>query len=376
MKDVSSPRDWKTPWRYCRDNDKADVRARRDRQDGCDGSQPYDSPILFWSRRVQRYLEVLTPWSEFGYLLPRLAREHSWWMYDPDFRRSRYYAEDYYALLTTVLVTIWACLTSGLTQASSWQSAALAWVLLIPGVLLVGLYAFAKSWLALAWGILLVAAVSVTAAVGLGEWVRWLVPWPLVLRVIEILLVLVRIISFDTLAGGYMHTPVSRVKYLYCTILYIIQICFVYTAIYAFWVPSGFYDPSHCASGACTPVTGLNNHIYLSVMTLTTLGSGFQASSGLAQWLQISEVTLGLLLLAVGLAAFVGSLQLVSLPVSGRDGRQRYTDPPAVGAEVGAAPEHDPGQGSPPEGARRQKRAFNPKTALHKHSGQAGRAGP
>ena len=147
-----------------------------------------------------------------------------------------------------------------------------------------------------------------------------------------------------------MHTPVSRVKYLYCTILYIIQICFIYTAIYAFWVPSGFYDPSHCASGACAPVTGLNNHIYLSVMTLTTLGSGFQASSGLAQWLQISQVTLGLLLLAVGLAAFVGSLPLISLPLSGRDGRQSYGDPPVVAAEVGAAPEHDPGKVAP-EGA-------------------------
>jgi hypothetical protein len=48
-------------------------------------------------------------------------------------------------------------------------------------------------------------------------------------------------------------------------------------------------------------------------MTLTTLGSGFQPRSGLAQWLQMSEVGVGILLLAVGLATFVGSLQLVSL---------------------------------------------------------------
>jgi hypothetical protein len=322
MADAPSPRVWKTPWQYARDNDKADVKARREAEPECDGRQPYDSPILFWSRRIQRHLEPLTPWSEFGYLLPRRRQARSWRLCDPDLRRPRYYAEDYYVLFTTAFVALWACLTVGLTQASSWHSAGVAWVLLLPGVLLVVLYVFGKNWLALAWMILLVAAVWAAAVVGLGGWILWLVPWPLVLRVIEILLTLVRIISFDTLPGGYMHTPVSRVKYLYYTILYVVQMCFIYTAIYAFWVPNGFHDPSHCASGVCAPVTGLNNHIYLSVTTLTTLGSGFQASSGLAQWLQVSEVAFGLLLLAVGLAAFVGSLPLISLESSGHGGGQ------------------------------------------------------
>jgi hypothetical protein len=151
---------------------------------------------------------------------------------------------------------------------------------------------------------------------GLGGWVRWFVPWPLVVRAAELLLMLVKIISFDTLTRGYMHTRISRVKYLYYAILYVVQTCFIYTAIYAFWVPNGFYNPSNCTStpiANCSPVTGLNNYIYLSVMTLTTLGSGFQPRSGLAQWLQMSEVGVGILLLAVGLATFVGSLQLVSL---------------------------------------------------------------
>ena len=280
---------------------------------------------------MQRRLDALTPWAQFGYLLTdRLSVRHHkpTWMYTlPGRRRARYYAEDYYLLLTTALVTFWACLTIELRPAASWQQPTIAWVLLIPGFLLLVLYAWASDhpWVvAVFWGLGLAAAVLLPTVFGLGGWIRWFVPWPLVLRAVGILLVLARVMSFDTLPGGYLHTPISRVKYIYYTILCVVQVCFIFAAIYAFWAPNGFYDPSHCASKVtanCPPLTGLNNHIYLSVMTLTTLGSGFPPRSGLAQWLQTSEVAMGILLLAVGLAAFVGSLQLISLE---GERRQRY----------------------------------------------------
>jgi hypothetical protein len=315
---------WKPPWQWCVENEEKDCAAREEAHGPLsppfDGSQPHDSLIVFWTRRGQRWLDVLTPWSQFGHRCTlRLSGpdDNPSWMYTmPGRRRARYYAEDYYVLLTTAFVTLWACLTTGLTQASDWQEPTTAWILLIPALLLISLYAWAsRAWVVVALvSVLWLAAGAVLLAVtfGPGGWIRWFVPWPLILRAIEILLMLVRITSFDTLQRGYMHTPVSRVKYLYYTILYIVQVCFIYTAIYAFWVPGGFYDPSSHA-----PVTGLNNHIYLSVMTITTLGSGFQPSSGLAQWLQMSEVAVGILILAVGLATFVGSLQLISLGQQG-----------------------------------------------------------
>ena len=101
-----------------------------------------------------------------------------------------------------------------------------------------------------------------------------------------------------------MHTPVSRIRYIYYTILYVVQVSFIYCAIYAFWAPDGYYYATRCASraiGSCVTVTGLNNHIYLSMTTLTTLGSGFVANGGLAEWLQLLEVAFDILLLAVGL---------------------------------------------------------------------------
>jgi hypothetical protein len=302
-----------------------DGRALARRTRDFDGSKPYDSPIVFWSRRVQRRLDALTPWAQFGSVITqKLSVSHGEpnWMYTlPGRRRARYYAEDYYLLLTTAFVTLWACLTTGLTKVSYWQEPAIAWVLIIPGLLLLVLYVWASGHthrvvVTVFWVVGLAVAVVLPTIFGLGGWIRWFVPWPLVLRAAGILLVLVRITSFDTLTGGYLHTPVSRVKYTYYVILSVVQVCFIYTAIYAFWVPSGFYDPSRCVSTAttsCALVTGLNNHIYLSVMTLTTLGSGFSPYTGLPQWLQMSEVAFGILLLAVGLAVFVGSLPLIAL---------------------------------------------------------------
>lgn len=313
--------------------DEADRARRAEKVWRFDGSQPYDSPIVYWIRRAQRRLDALTPWSQFGYRCTRKLSERDHkptWMYTlPGRRRARYYAEDYYLLLTTGVVTLWACLTTGLTQPSSWQNPAIAWILIVPGLLLLVLYTWAndnRRLVASFWGLYLVTAVACSAIVGLGGWIRWFVPWPLVVRAMEILLVLVRITSFDTLTGGYMHTPISRVKYIYWVILCVMQVCFIYTTIYAFWVPHGFYDPSHCTSTIstkCPPLTGLNNYIYLSVMTLTTLGSGFPPRGGLAQWLQMSEVAVGILLLAVGLATFVGSLQLISLGGERRHGTYR-----------------------------------------------------
>lgn len=326
---TSGSEDWDPPWKYCTDEDQVDRDGRKGAtREGFDGTKPHDSSIVYWSRRVQRRLDALTPWAQFGYLCTlKLCgpRNNPSWRYTlPKRQRARYYAEDYYVLLTTALVVLWACLTAGLMQVSDSQKSATAWILitLIPGFLLLVLYVWAsknKGWVTFFWTLGLAAIVVLPVVFGLGEWVRWFVPWPLVVRAAELLLMLVKIISFDTLARGYMHTRISRVKYLYYAILYVVQASFIYTAIYAFWVPGGFYNPSNCTSTAftvsCSPVTvtGLNNYIYLSVMTLTTLGSGFQPASWLAQWLQMSEVGLGILLLAVGLATFVGSLQLISL---------------------------------------------------------------
>ena len=324
---------WLPPWEYCAENEKKDRKGRK--QAGSrpfDGSQPHDSAIVFWSRRLQRWVDALTPWSQFGYRYTlKLCGpdDNPRPKYAPGRRRARYYAEDYYVLFTTAFVILWACLTTGLTEPSDWQEPAVAWILLVPAALLLLLYVWAsreRGLVFLIWVLWLGVAVVAPATLGLGGWVRWFVPWPLVLRALEILLTLVRIISFDTLIRGYLHTPVSQVKYLYYTILYVVQICFIYTAIYAFWVPGGFYDPSRCTSRAiatCTSVTGLNNHIYLSVMTITTLGSGFQPRSALAQWLQMSEVGIGILVLGVGVATFVSSLQLIPLGRSADSGTVR-----------------------------------------------------
>ena len=325
----SGPWDWDRPWEYCTVEDQVDREGRKHAtRVGFDGTKPHDSPIVYWSRRVQRRLYALTPWAQFEYLctlkLCGPKNNPSWRYTLPKRQRAHYYAEDYYVLLTTALVALWACLTTGFIQVSDSQKSATAWILitLIPGLLLLVLYAWASKhwrWVTFFWVLGLAAVVVLPVVFGLGEWVRWFVPWPLVVRAAELLLVLVKIISFDTLARGYMHTRISRVRYLYYAILYVVQAAFIYTAIYVFWVPSGFYNPSNCTSitftVSCSPVTvtGLNNHIYLSVTTLTTLGSGFQPANWLAQWLQISEVGLGILLLAVGLATFVGSLRLTSL---------------------------------------------------------------
>ena len=287
--------------------DKKDVESRRDAKGRYhapfDGTEPYDSPIVYWSRRALRRLDALLPWNQFVYVCSKWAPP---WM---GRRRARYYAEDSYVLLMTVFVTLWAFLTIGLTRPSSWQETELAWFLLVPGGLLIPLYVLpCTHWRPVlgACVCLLVAAFIFPAVFGLGSWVRWAVPWPLFLRALEILLTVARFINFDALRGGYRHTPISRIRYLYYIMLYFIQIYFIYAGIYAFWTPGGFRGPS----GA---VTGLNEYMYLSFATVTTLGSGFQPSNGLGQWLQTSEVAVGILLLAVGLAAFIGGIRLTSL---------------------------------------------------------------
>jgi hypothetical protein len=324
--------DWLSPWQMCKARDRDDRRDREAekvrRPTRFDGNRSYDSPILFWARRIERRLGALTPWAQFGYLYTRKlcgSEEVPTWMYTERRRRARYYAGDYYVLATTVFVIVWACLTIGLTKPSSWDTRSMTWILLLPVAFLIPLYTWdgdrrfkvtAACVATLALGALL------TIFLGVGEWIRWFVPWPLVLREAEILLTLARIVNFDTLEGGYMHTPVSRIRHLYYTILYVVQISFAYSTIYAFWTPTGFYDLTHCASSVaanCAPLTGLNNYIFLSVTTLTTLGSGFVTNGGLPQWLQMSEVGVGILLLAVGLAAFVGSLHLISLQKSSID---------------------------------------------------------
>ena len=311
--------DWVTPWQFCKecdDYDRSERRARKDKRSPTefDGNRPYDSPIIYWSRRVHRRVHALTPAAQFVYLCakrlsgPPSARTWMWqW-------RAVYYAEDYYVLLMTVFVALWSCLTIGLTRPSSWQAATLAWVLLVPLVLLLPAYFMASSRRLINFvvdGIILVVLVAFPAVLGLESWVRWAVPWPLILRAVEIMLTLARFVSFDALQRGYNQTSVSRARYLCYTILYFIQICFIYATIYAFWVPGGFRNLADCTSGSagtCATVIGLNNYVYLSVTTATTLGGSFQPGSGLAQWLQISEVASGILLLAVGVAAFVGKI--------------------------------------------------------------------
>lgn len=318
--------DWLSPWQLCKARDRDDREDREAektrRPPQFDGNRPFDSPILYWARRTERQLGALTPWSQFGYLVTRKLcgpEDAPTWMYTDRRRRARYYSGDYYVLLTTSFVTLWACLTTGLTRPSSWQTGTITWILLIPVAFLLPLYVLEsrqRLTIVIICVLLMITAAVLPAFFGVGDWIRWVVPWPLALRGAEILLTLARIMNFDTLEGGYMHTPVSRIRYIYYTILYVVQVSFIYCAIYAFWAPDGYYDPTRCASraiGSCVTVTGLNNHIYLSITTLTTLGSGFVANGGLAQWLQISEVAFGILLLAVGLATFVGSLQLVPL---------------------------------------------------------------
>lgn len=338
MGDPSEPKqsapasaDWLSPWQLSKARDKDDFRDREAekarRPPEFDGSRPYDSPILFWARRIERRLGALTPWAQFGYLYTRKlcgSANAPTWMYTERRRRARYYAGDYYVLTTTIFVIVWACLTVGLTRPLSWNTGAIAWILLIPGAFLIPLYTWdspKRFKVTVVCEVLLAACALSAALFAVGAWVRWFVPWPLILRGAEILLTLARIINFDTLEGGYMHTAVSRIRYLYYTILYVVQVSFIYSAIYAFWAPSGFYDPTRCVPSAlavCPAVAGLNNYIYLSVTTLTTLGSGFVTNGSLAQWLQMSEIAVSVLLLAVGLATFVGSLQLVSLQRVGR----------------------------------------------------------
>ena len=311
-----------TPWEYCISRDRDDRAARNAANkpgaaDVFDGEQAYDSPIVYWARRLLRRVDALAPWSLFVY---RYVKRHRGNKQSPllmSTRRARYYAEDCYVVMSTIFVVLWSCLNTGLTSPSSWQEERVAWVLLLPFLVLILIYCEIRTYRV---GVFLLLCILIVIEifrppgwVMLGIWVRWAVPWPLVLRALEIVLTIGRFVNFDSLRNGYRHTRVSQVRYLYYVLLYLVQVSFIYATIYAFWVPGAFRDPSGCASsalGGCPVVAGLNNLFYLSVATITTLGSGFQPSTGLAQWLQMSEVGGGVLLLAVGLAVFVGSIRL------------------------------------------------------------------
>lgn len=94
--------------------------------------------------------------------------------------------------------------------------------------------------------------------------------------------------------------------------LNILEVIVLFAALEHVLASTGFVDPNRLPYGSSTPQTS-GGWLYVSWTTLLTLGSTYSITTGPAKALVMAEVASGLILIALGLASFVGAIQLRQL---------------------------------------------------------------
>jgi formate hydrogenlyase subunit 4 len=123
-------------------------------------------------------------------------------------------------------------------------------------------------------------------------------------RLFEIYRTVLRFIVIDYIGEGYPHTTISAIRYLMYIPQYAVQIVMVFAVIYMYLTPGGF------SGGGLPALASVSSYSYVSLTTLTTLGSGYTAVTEAAREWQVFESATGIVLFGLGLSTFLSGLKL------------------------------------------------------------------
>jgi hypothetical protein len=242
---------WTTPYSYSM------LRLKRDwdllhGHDHVVGEDPADSWLVLALRAVHWFGNAISPWEWLNYALVKRFRGASL-LRSKGTIKARYWIGDLYVITTTfitILVARWAGRVGPHTLANA---------------------------------LILV-------------WIVW--------RLFEIWRTMLRFVVIDYIGDGYPHTTISAIRYLIYIPLYATQIVLIFAVIYLLWTPGGFIG------GGLPALNGIDAYGYVSLTTISTLGSGYTAATHAARaWVVIESIS-GLVLFGLGISTFLGGLRL------------------------------------------------------------------
>ncbi len=247
----SIDRAWLTPFTYSKLRLRHDWQL--DRGEGhVVGEEPADSWLILVLRAIHWVGNAISPWEWLNFALVGRLRSHSW-LRSKHHIKARYWVGDLYAFVTTLATIAIARHAAHVAPHSAVRAAILAFCI-----------------------------------------------W----RLFEIYRTVLRFIVIDYIGAGYPHTTISAIRYLMYIPQYAIQTVLIFAIIYLYWTPTGF------SGGGLPELFGISSYAYISLTTITTLGSGYTAVTEAAREWQVFESATGLVLFSLGISTFLSGLKL------------------------------------------------------------------